>query len=88
MKLVALFGVPQHKLDLFAAHAWKPSQKIIDPRAPSSRFSNSAFTGTRVPLNSHTPPTFPGTRSTAGHWLQSSMTQSYVERNLPASAVP
>src|ERR1700719_4486137 len=31
--------------------------------APSSRFSKRAFTGTRVPLNSHTPLTFPGTRS-------------------------
>src|ERR1700730_7749783 len=31
--------------------------------APSSRFSKRAFTGTRVPLNSHTPLTFPGTRN-------------------------
>jgi hypothetical protein len=35
--------------------------------APSSRFSKRAFTGTRVPLNSHTPLTFPGTRSTVEH---------------------
>jgi hypothetical protein len=37
-----------------------------------------ALTGTRVPLNSHAPPTLPETRSTAEHWLQSSMAQSYV----------
>jgi hypothetical protein len=42
-------------------------------RAPLSRFSNSALTGTRVLLKSQAPPTFPGTRSTAGHLLQSSM---------------
>src|SRR5438093_451163 len=45
-------------------------------RAPLSRFSKSAFTDTRVPLNSHAPLTFPGVRSTAGHWLQSSMADS------------
>ncbi len=31
---------------------------------PPPRFSNSALTGTRVPLNSHSPLTFPGMRST------------------------
>src|SRR5438309_872590 len=36
-------------------------------------FSKSAFTGTRVFLKSQAPLTFPGMRSTAGHWLQSSM---------------
>lgn len=41
--------------------------------APLSRFSNSAFTGTRVPLNSQTPLTFPGIRSTAAHCDQLSM---------------
>lgn len=35
--------------------------------APPSMFSNSAFTGTRVPLKSQTPTTFLGIRSTAGH---------------------
>jgi hypothetical protein len=40
--------------------------------APASRFSKSAFTGTRVPLNTHAPLTLSGARSTAGHWLQSS----------------
>src|SRR2546423_15701618 len=36
-------------------------------------FSKSAFTGTRVFLKSQAPLTFPGMRSTARHWLQSSM---------------
>ncbi len=34
---------------------------------PSSRFSKMVTTGVRVPLNSHTPLTLPGMRSTAGH---------------------
>src|SRR5208282_1357631 len=54
-------------------------------RAPPSRFSNSALTGTRVFLNSHSPLTFSGERSTAGHWLQSSIRQSYGCRAWPAS---
>jgi hypothetical protein len=41
--------------------------------APPSRFSKSAETGTRVPLNTHAPLTLPGTRSTAEHWVQSNM---------------
>lgn len=41
--------------------------------APLSRFSKSARTGTRVPLKSQTPLAFPGTRSTAEHFDQSSM---------------
>ena len=36
-------------------------------RAPSSRFSNRALTGTRVSLRTHAPLTFPGVRSTAAH---------------------
>src|SRR5208282_6294551 len=41
--------------------------------APPSRFSNSALTGTRLCLNSHSPPPLVGMRSTAGHLLQSNM---------------
>src|SRR5688572_33436916 len=41
--------------------------------APSSRFSNRARTGTRVPLKTHTPLTLSGTRSTALHSFQSSI---------------
>src|SRR5437867_4249077 len=41
--------------------------------APPSRFSKSACTGTRVPLNTHAPLTLPGTRSTAAHFVQSDM---------------
>src|SRR5439155_13364581 len=41
--------------------------------APRSRFSKSACTGTRVPLNTHAPLTLPGTRSTAVHIVQSNM---------------
>src|SRR5262249_15437328 len=41
--------------------------------APSSRFSKSAFTGTRVPRNTQAPLTFPGARSTAGQDDQSNM---------------
>ena len=41
--------------------------------APDSRFSKSALTGTRVPLKTHAPLTFPSTRSTSGQLLQSSM---------------
>lgn len=41
--------------------------------APLSRFSNSACTGTRVPLKSQTPLTFPGIRSTAEHYDPLSM---------------
>src|SRR5205809_6423995 len=41
--------------------------------APPSRFSKSACTGTRVPLNTHAPLTLPGTRSTAAHIVQSNM---------------
>jgi len=33
-------------------------------------------------LNTQTPLTFPGTRSTVGHWLQSSMTRVYVRWHL------
>jgi len=36
-------------------------------------FSNSAFTGTRVPLNTHAPLTRSGVRSTARQVFQSSM---------------
>jgi len=41
--------------------------------APSSRFSKSARTGTRVFLNTQAPLTLPGTRSTAVHCVQSSI---------------
>src|SRR5205809_1299018 len=41
--------------------------------APPSRFSKSACTGTRVPLNTKAPLTLPGTRSTAVHIVQSNM---------------
>src|SRR6266542_4418612 len=41
--------------------------------APLSRFSKSACTGTRVPLNTHAPLTLPGTRSTAVQIVQSNM---------------
>ena len=37
--------------------------------APASRFSNTAETGIRVSLNTHAPPSLPGTLSTAGHCL-------------------
>src|SRR5437899_11818443 len=40
--------------------------------SPSSRFSNTAETGMRVPRKTHAPLTFPGTLSTAGHCDQSS----------------
>ncbi len=46
--------------------------------APPSMFSNSARTGTRVPLNSHAPLTFSGLRSTSGQSCQSSMALYYV----------
>jgi hypothetical protein len=46
--------------------------------APPSRFSKSALTGTRLPLKSHAPLTLSARRSTAEHWLQSSMTRSYT----------
>src|SRR5216117_1956623 len=41
--------------------------------APPSRFSKSACTGTRVPLNTKALLTLPGTRSTAAHFVQSNM---------------
>jgi hypothetical protein len=42
-----------------------------------------------VPLNSQAPLTLPGTRSTAGHVLQSSMVRSYAARRVAArAAVP
>src|SRR2546426_10907888 len=41
--------------------------------APPSRFSKSACTGTRVPLNTQAPLTLPGTRSTAAQFVQSNM---------------
>jgi len=50
--------------------------------APSSRFSNSAFTGTRVPLKTHAPLTFSGERSTAGHEVQSSITETVIGARL------
>jgi hypothetical protein len=55
--------------------------------APPSRFSNSARTGTRVPLNSHSPLTFPGIRSTAGQSRQSSMgsLRHFVHHKLDAA---
>ena len=43
--------------------------------ASSSRFSKSAFTGTRVPLNTHAPLTRSGFRSTAVQLDQSSIPQ-------------
>src|SRR5208282_2968429 len=52
--------------------------------APPSRFSNSAATGTRVPLKSQAPLTFPGTRSTAEQLLQSSIPPLY--RCIPQTA--
>ncbi len=70
----ALFRVFQHRLNLFAGHTGKPFEKIVHV-APSSKFSNNAVTGTRVPLNSHAPPTFPAMRSTAAHLLQSIMAE-------------
>ena len=56
---------------------WNHSRKSSTV-APPSRFSNSAATGTRVPLKSQAPLTFPGTRSTAAQLLQSSMTSRYL----------
>jgi len=47
-------------------------------RAPSSRFAKRACTGTRVPLKTQAPLTFPGVRSTTGHWFQSSTRKGYV----------
>src|SRR5438067_548484 len=44
--------------------------------APSSRFSKSARTGMRVPLNTQAPLTRSGARSTAGQLCQSSMAQA------------
>jgi hypothetical protein len=72
----AQLGVLQHGLDLFPRDTWEPFEKIVEP-GPASRFSNRAFTGTRVPLTSQTPPTFSGCRSTTRHWLQSSMVQEH-----------
>src|SRR5579862_6615509 len=54
-------------------------------RAPPSRFSNNALTGTRVPLNSHSPLTLSAERSTAEHCDQSSMVRSYVRPDRAAS---
>ena len=53
--------------------------------APLSRFSNSARTGTRVPLKSQTPLTFPGTRSTAEHSDQLSMLRPWSRPRRNAS---
>jgi acetolactate synthase regulatory subunit len=64
-----LLGVTQHKVDLLARYSRKPLQKVLNPRRFRG-FSNKARTGTRVPLNSQSPLTLPGMRSTAGHWLQ------------------
>src|SRR6266481_4802629 len=47
-------------------------------RAPSSRFSKRAFTGTRVPLKSHSPLTLPGKRSTTEQSFQSSTNERYL----------
>jgi len=74
----ALSGVFQHGLDLFAGHAGKPFEKIIHRRAVFE-ISNNAATGTRVPLNSHAPLTFPAMRSTAAHLLQSNMINNNFE---------
>ena len=41
--------------------------------APSLRFSKRAETGTRVPANTHAPLAFSGSRSTAGHVVQSAI---------------
>jgi hypothetical protein len=38
---------------------------------PASRFSNSAFTGVRVPRSAYAPLTLPGMLSTAGYCDQS-----------------
>ena len=53
--------------------------------APSSRFSNNVFTGTRVPRKSHAPLTFSGDRSTAVHAVQSSMLESVIACAFPAT---
>jgi hypothetical protein len=42
-------------------------------RAPLSRFSNSALTGTRVPRNTQAPLTRSGSRSTTGQQDQSNV---------------
>jgi hypothetical protein len=63
----------QHRINLLAGHAGKNHSRKSSTVAPSSRFSNNAATGTRVPLNSHAPLTFPAVRSTAAHLLQSNM---------------
>jgi hypothetical protein len=65
-----LLRVSQYKFDLLARHAGEP-------------FSNSAGTGTRVFVKSHSPLTFPGVRSTAAHVLQSSMCGFYEDVTSP-----
>jgi len=46
--------------------------------APSSRFSNSAWTGTLEPRKTHEPLTLSGERSTSGHCDQSSILPNYI----------
>src|SRR3989304_4020343 len=48
---------------------WRKSSML----APSSRFSNNAWTGTLEPRKTHEPLTFSGERSTSGHCDQSSI---------------
>ena len=59
-------SVFEHHLDLAVLDSGEPleNRSIL---APSSRFSTSAPTGTRVPLKIHTPPILEGSRSTAAH---------------------
>src|SRR4249919_3465018 len=53
-----------------------------DTSAPSSRFSKSAATDTRVPRNTHAPLTRSGSRSTAGQ-----VDQSIMRQILPLSGI-
>ena len=72
----ARVGPTQPAVKLGAAELGSGHLSRCHARCSTARDQKRAWasrTGTRVPLNSHSPLTLPGTRSTAGHWLQSSM---------------
>lgn len=59
-----------------------------DTSAPSSRFSNNAATGTRVPRNTHAPLTRSGSRSTAGQDDQSIIGAEYHREKSTSNRSP
>jgi hypothetical protein len=63
---------------------WMKSSTV----APSSRFSKSAFTGTRVPRNTKAPLTVSGEVVTPVQSDQSNMIVSYLRHPLPATPQP